>query len=104
LATVNASDCQKTTALKLACGVALIQCSLAALQAVNAVPFLPSVLIPVEGRLTGTVGNPEFLATLLGVSTLIVLYFREKSESEKVQRWLGAVAAALFLGIIAIGS
>ena len=104
LATVNASDCQKTTALKLACGVALIQCSLAALQAVNAVPFLPSVLIPVEGRLTGTVGNPEFLATLLGVSTLIVLYFREKSESEKVQRWLVAVAAALFLGIIAIGS
>jgi len=104
LVTVNASDCQKTTALKLACGVALIQCSLAALQAVNAVPFLPSVLIPVEGRLTGTVGNPEFLATLLGVSTLIVLYFREKSESEKVQRWLVAAAAALFLGIIAIGS
>jgi len=104
LVTINASDCQKNTALKIVSGIALIQCCLAALQAVNAVSFLPGVLIPVEGRLTGTVGNPEFLATLLGVSTLIVLYFREKAESEKVQRWLAAGAAALFLGILAIGS
>ena len=104
LVTINASDCQKNTALKIVFGLALIQCCLAILQAVNAVSFLPGVLIPVEGRLTGTVGNPEFLATLLGVSTLIVLYFREKAESEKIQRWLAAGAAALFLGILAIGS
>ncbi len=104
LVTINASDCQKHTALKIICGIALIQCCLAALQAVNAVSFLPGVLIPVEGRLTGTVGNPEFLATLLGVSTLIVLYFRDKSESKIIQRWLAAGAAALFFGILAIGS
>lgn len=104
LVTINASDSQKTTALKFACGIALIQCCLAALQAANAVSFLPGVLLPVEGRLTGTVGNPEFLATLLGVSILIVLYFREKCESEVIQRWLAAGAAVLLFGILAIGS
>lgn len=104
LVTINTSDCQKIAALKIVCGIALIQCCLAALQSVNAVSFLPGVLIPVEGRLTGTVGNPEFLATLLGVSTLIVFHLREKSKSEKVQKWLAAGAAALFSGILAIGS
>lgn len=104
LVTINASDRQKDTALRIVCGIALLQCCLAALQAVNAISFLPGSLIPIEGRLTGTVGNPEFLATLLGVSTFIVLHFREKSQSEKARRWLAAGAAVLFFGILTIGS
>lgn len=103
-AALNADERGGEAALWSICGIALLQIGVILFQAAAPYPFLPATLIPVEGRLTGTIGNPEFLATVLGTAFFLLLHLREKHKSPWHRRLLAAGAAMTLAGIILLVS
>ena len=62
--------------------------------------ILPEALVGDKGRVFGTLGNQEFLATLLGVAFFIGLHLRVQTEARHKRVLLLVACAALLLGLL----
>lgn len=85
--------------LKVLLGAALLQLGLIVVQQANLHGVLPAALIGGHERLYGSVGNQEFLATLLGVGFFVALHFRAHAGDVKHRLLLAIASGALLLGL-----
>jgi hypothetical protein len=76
----NFTDKEQKRLLMLLYGIALAESILAILQFFHT-PFLSGILAPIgENPVIGTVGNPDFLATFLGVSLFLGFQLRDRMQ------------------------
>lgn len=87
------------TLLKAVYGAALVQLVLTIPQFLSVQSVMPAALIGQHDRIFGTVGNQEFLSTLLGAGFFLSLYFRNQAGDRKTRRLLMAGGVALLLGL-----
>lgn len=81
---------------------AALQLGLSLLQAVGARALLPSALQPRPDLAAfGSVGNPEFLATLLGVAAALALALLPRTPGPARWRRAAPIVAALVVGLLA---
>lgn len=101
---LNLSEGERERTLKVVCGLALLQIGVLTLQTFNVIALLPGPLIIEQGRLTGTIGNPEFLSTVLAVAFLISLHLNKTGKLPLNRTMFLAGLCALLAGIVAAGS
>ncbi|HEY6094925.1 MAG TPA: hypothetical protein VIU93_08230 [Gallionellaceae bacterium] len=89
-----------TVLLKVVFAAALLQLVIIALQQFGTPALLTTALVSEHERLLGTVGNPEFLATLLGVAFFIGLHLREHEHQQLRRGLLLLAAVALLVGML----
>lgn len=78
----------------------LLQLALIVPQQLSWHGVLPAALIGTQDRLFGTIGNQEFLSTLLGVGFFIGLHFRDRSSDKQSRVLLLIACSALLLGLV----
>ena len=86
--------------LKLVLAAALVQLVLIVMQQLNLHALVPAALLGKHERLFGTVGNQEFLATLLGVGFFIGLHLQANAGDRNTRRWLQIACALLLIGLV----
>jgi Tfp pilus assembly protein PilF len=79
---------------------ALAQLVLVILQQLGANNVLPQALIGEHERLFGTVGNQEFLSTLLGAGFFIGLHLYETNKDRNKRILILIACAGLFMGLV----
>jgi O-antigen ligase len=83
-------------------GAAALQLAVALLQAFDLRALLPAALHPRPDRAAfGSVGNPEYLATLLGVAAALGLDLLPRPPSSLRRRLAALIGVALLLGLAA---
>ena len=100
---LNLEENENIKVLKVVVGAALFQVAVIALQCFNNVSFLSGPLLMEGWRLTGTVGNPEFLSTLFAAAFFFALHLREKAEIKVSSFVFYILTGLLILGTIATG-
>jgi Tfp pilus assembly protein PilF len=96
---INLERSSLETLLKAVFCAALAQLVLVIAQSLSVQSVMPEALIGHNGRIFGTVGNQEFLATLLGVGFYFSLHFRGQTSNQKTRRFLMAGGMALLIGL-----
>lgn len=80
---------------------AALQLAIALIQAFSIRALLPAALYPRPDEAAfGSVGNPEFLATLLGVAAVLGLGLLPRTPSSTHRRRAALIAVALLLGLV----
>ncbi|MFH1759784.1 MAG: hypothetical protein ABIA63_01660, partial [bacterium] len=102
--TINLSEGERDGVLKVVCGLALLQTAVLALQIFNVISMLPGPLIAEKDNLTGTIGNPEFISTVLAVAFFIALHLNKKGTLGVNRMAFLTGLCALLAGIVAAGS
>jgi hypothetical protein len=102
LAAAQLSGRERRVLLAWVVAAASLQLAIALLQGAGAGALLPAALQPRVGDgAFGSVGNPEFLSTLLGVAAVLAVDLLPPAPPA-VQRWrVGAIVGALLLGLLA---
>lgn len=104
VALINLGRADRELLLKLVFAAALAQLLVVIPQVLGARELLPVALAGQPDRVFGTVGNQEFLATLLGCGFFLGLYFRDHSPDRRHRAALLAAAALLVLGLVLAGN
>lgn len=101
LAIINLSEQQRQSILRVIYYLGMIQALIVLLQALQLNSMLPAAPLLVERtRPTGTIGNPEFLATLLGFSFFMGLNQLERVASRERKILIYFSLLLMLLGIV----
>jgi cytochrome c-type biogenesis protein CcmH/NrfG len=95
---LNAGEHARTQLLLALLILAVIEAVIGLAQAVHFDAWLPGYLLHGRRTVIGTLGNEEFLATLLGVAFFIAQHFYRQPVMLRGQRPLCALAMTLMLG------
>lgn len=102
LAVVQLSERERRLLSAAVVAAAALQLGIAVLQAGGARALLPSALQPRPDLAAyGSVGNPEFLATLLGVAAALALALLPRAQGPAQWRYAAPIVAALAVGLLA---
>ncbi len=100
LAMLQLDTAEYETLLSWVGRLSVFEAALAIVQVVSPFPAVPVPILSHDGPI-GTLGNPDFLATLLGVGIFLGLERREKETLPNARAWANVGLAILAVGILA---